>query len=324
MDNQFLPEGMDINALLKLFSGEVHLLEHGVPPDVQQAYFEASGLYHNLIGSELLPFELNIDEAILQLQNPEISMAVCKILLIQLGNSSEIAAFRAIETFFNQQPQGYLKDWSYLALQESRIHVENALSDDDSFNAFGIISTGLGSKNNKLRYVFAVPTLSGNALTNEQMAQIKYFLQQICDEHKSEVEELFFGSNYVKIVCLVPIEVALATIIEGAMELWKSNGNQFMYDGYFAINTHFPTEKELFRYFNKCWNPRKKVLKKKGNSKPSSISKTDDADTLADELTKLINLNDSGNYTQNDDDDDYDDNEAGEDDEDDDDENADD
>ena len=70
-----------------------------------------------------------------------------KIILINLAAIGDVDSFRTIESF-NKSVSNELKDWAALALQESKVLLENSLLDEQRV----IISTGLGGKENLLRY----------------------------------------------------------------------------------------------------------------------------------------------------------------------------
>ena len=91
------------------------------------------------------------DELILQHQtdlfDPEIPIDEKKNILILLASQEKVEAFRTIEKYA-KNPDPELREWSILALQESRMVIQSSLMDEQQV----YISTGLGGKEQKLRY----------------------------------------------------------------------------------------------------------------------------------------------------------------------------
>ena len=128
----------------KEMQGHFHILEERVPVERQVEYFKYSDrLKQNARPIEEDEFEL-LDG---WLTEPELTDENRKFALTRLAISHNIKAYRALEKYV-QSPDSKLKDWAHLALMESRITLESELSEEKQI----YISTGLGGKNEKLRF----------------------------------------------------------------------------------------------------------------------------------------------------------------------------
>ena len=74
-----------------------------------------------------------------------------KRMLILLAHRGTVESFRILEKYLKIS-EGNLRDWALLSLKECRMFLESALLKEES----GFISTGLGGRDNKLRYYFIV------------------------------------------------------------------------------------------------------------------------------------------------------------------------
>jgi hypothetical protein len=75
------------------------------------------------------------------------------ILLAHLGTPESC---KILEKYL-KNPEANLRDWALLSLKECRMFLESVLLKEEG----GFISTGLGGKDNKLRYYFIVSSKDG-------------------------------------------------------------------------------------------------------------------------------------------------------------------
>ena len=117
------------------------VMDDNIDVDLQLEYFEFS---------RRMAQEFDIDWALDQLdllEDKEFPSESKKQLLARLASIDDVTAYRAIESY-SSNPAQELREWSRLALHESRFQLESHLLEENQV----FISTGLGGKNSKLRY----------------------------------------------------------------------------------------------------------------------------------------------------------------------------
>ncbi len=82
---------------------------------------------------------------------PGYSLQVKKEILARLATIEKVECYRVIEAFLEIAEED-LHDWALLALNESRMLLESKILDENQV----FISTGLGGKEEKLRYFVAL------------------------------------------------------------------------------------------------------------------------------------------------------------------------
>ena len=142
--------------------------------------------------------------------------------------------------------EGNLRDWALLSLKECRTFLESVLLQEEG----GFISTGLGGKDNKLRYYFIVSSNDGLPFSETHRNTLKSGFGTISPKYKSEIEEINFGATYVMIGILIPMDVAVGEVIEeGISECNKMS--EFLFPDYYVTNVKKPTREEISKYLEK-------------------------------------------------------------------------
>ena len=163
-------------------------------------------------------------------------------LLAQLALLGTVQAYRIIEKYVGQ-PDPALAQWSKIALYECRMTLENELLEQNT----GIISTGLGGEQHRLRYM-AVTKLVHPVL-EEQRADIKQIWDHICQQEDSRLEQIHFDTGYLMVTILVSMEVAVGKVIEESITMINRE-QKLVYQHYFVTNVAIPTHEEIQAYLN--------------------------------------------------------------------------
>ncbi len=159
--------------------------------------------------------------------------------LVKLSKQGDVKSYRTIEKTIKDTADKDLIDFAFVALKFARMNLENLLIDEP----IGFISTGLGGKENKLRYFFAIKT---NGETEKiQEAKILSELEKICDSSESEIESLENFGNYALIKILVPMEQAIGNIIDSL-----TIKCDFLEKNYFCTNVERPSKELLEKWTN--------------------------------------------------------------------------
>lgn len=199
----------------------VRILEEVIDVDLQAKYFKAA---------RKVKKNLNAEEAIErsnELFQENVTVESKKLLLSQLASVNKVEAFRAIE-LYSKKPDVGLREWSILALQESRMLIHSLLLDKSPI----FISTGLGGKGSKLRYFVVFVTEKGAPFEDFQKALINSELNFMMKNHDSEVEEVQFYSNYCTASILIPlresVKDAISSVVVNCNELGGFLKSEFM------------------------------------------------------------------------------------------------
>lgn len=125
-----------------------------------------------------------------------------KNLLVLLASQEKVEAFRTIEKYANK-PDPELRDWSILALQESRMVIQSSLMDEQQV----YISTGLGGRGQKLRYFVVIVGREDDVVFSPvQMKLLKNELEFAITKIDGELEEMTFQKNLAIAVMLLPVK----------------------------------------------------------------------------------------------------------------------
>lgn len=238
---------MDENIFDKLremsgkFPEKLNILEEQIDVKIQMEYFKFSGKI-----KKNKTDENSIDiEAIPTLENDELSLDDKKTILVKLAGIDDPKAFRYLEEYAKIAPD-VLKDWSVLALQESKMLLESSLLNENQI----FISTGLGGKGNMLRYFMV--------LIGENISEFVDFQQKIVNsefefsfkKNNCELEKIEFHDNYATLLALIPFEVAFQKVLRTTIEECNQYGN-FIKSNFLVTNVKELTLKEIKDFVEK-------------------------------------------------------------------------
>ncbi len=165
-----------------------------------------------------------------------------KRILILLAHLGTMESSKILERYLKMS-EGTLNDWAILSLKECRMFLESVLLKEEE----GFISTGLGGKDNKLRYYFIVSTREGRTLTRSERETLEEGFKGSSDGYKSEIEEINFGTNYAMMGILVPMDVAVSGVIEEGIRRCNRLG-EILFVHYYVTNVKKPTKREISKY----------------------------------------------------------------------------
>ena len=178
-----------------------------------------------------------------------------KEALAILAHQGTLEAYKNIERFLETKEKS-LEVWAVLALQECRMFLESSLSD----RIGGILMTGLGGENNRLRYFVIIRSRNDATLTSTQNETIKLRFSYICSKFDSRIEEIQAHQYYVTMKVLIPMDVAVAEIIEGGIAECAAFGD-FLDENYYVTNAGIPSETEILHYLGKWEKAKSKSTK---------------------------------------------------------------
>jgi len=165
-----------------------------------------------------------------------------KKILILLAHLGTPESCRILEKYLKSS-EANLRDWALLSLKECRMFLESVLLEQEG----GFISTGLGGKDNKLRYYSIVSSKDGRPFSETHKNTLKRGFETISHKYKSKIEEINFEATYAVIGMLIPMDIAVGEIIEeGINECNKIS--EFLFLDYYVTNVGKPTYKEISNY----------------------------------------------------------------------------
>ncbi|MCF8346801.1 MAG: hypothetical protein K9G38_06280 [Bacteroidales bacterium] len=203
-----------IRELIGKDPGSVSIMEDIIDVDLQVEYFEYS---------RSILTEFDGDAALQQMSSlaeEGYSINTKKKILARLATMDDVSAFRAIEAYASD-PDEELREWSLLALQESRMHLESHLLEENQV----FISTGLGGKDNKLRYYVVLIARNRKKLTSFQKKIIGNEFPYILKKYDGEIEEIEVSGSLAALLLLLPIQYAVKEVFSQGIEECNQYGD---------------------------------------------------------------------------------------------------
>lgn len=194
--------------------GNLHILNQAIPVEEQTQYFKFS---------QKVRFDLNEEMVLCKIEalfDPEYEPEFKRRLLLSLAALDKVEAYRAIEKY-NQAPDDYLKNWAVLALEESKMNLQKALSDEEQI----FISTGLGGRDNKLRFFVVFFTNEEQELTDFQFDRSKKELLYTFEKYDAELELVERHYDYFTVKVLFPYVLNMKDALNDALYEINQYGN---------------------------------------------------------------------------------------------------
>ena len=225
-----------IQEILGKNPGNLKILEQQIDMDLQVEYYECSRR-----------LKREVDEAwaidqVKYLGEPDYTLEVRKNILARLASIEQVESYRAIESFVELADQS-IRDWALLALNESRMHLETKILEENQI----FISTGLGGKEQKLRYFVVVMTKNRAILTSTQKKVVKNEFEYILERIDAELEEVKFSGYLASMLLLLPINYSLKTVFREAINECNQYGN-FLADDFIVTNVKTLSFMEIEHY----------------------------------------------------------------------------
>ena len=228
-----------IKAILSSIPDKFNIMEQGINLKVQNEYIELSDKF------TINDFEVpSINEKCEKIIMSSTDLIEKKKAIVKLGNIGTVKSYKILEKLYNQVNEE-LRDWILLAIQENIMFLENYINDENT----GMISTGLGGIGNKLRYYFVVISKNNEPFTKLQQKIIKTEYEIICKENGADIEKIGFNFDYADFTILMPLNVALDTIVTVGLKRCNEFGD-FIVEYYYATNVEIPTIDELKKIIN--------------------------------------------------------------------------
>ena len=112
------------------------------------------------------------------------------------------------------------------------------------------ISTGLGGRDEKLRYFVVLMTRSRIDLTESQQMIIKNEFEFILKKFDAELEESHFSGSLATILMLLPMKFSLKSVFREAIDECNSYGD-FLNDDFIVTNVRVLSFKEIEEFLER-------------------------------------------------------------------------
>jgi hypothetical protein len=228
-----------IREILGGSPGNLKVLEQQIDMDLQMEYYDTS----RKIRKE--KDEAWALEHLQYLGEPGYSVDVKKEILARLASIARVECFRAIETFLDSADEP-LKTWAVLSLNESRMVLESKIMDENQV----FISTGLGGKDEKLRYFVVLMTRSRVNLSDTQQMVIKNEFEFILKKFDAELEESHFSGSLATILMLLPMKYSLKAVFKEAIDECNRYGD-FLNDDFIVTNVRVLSFQEIEEFLER-------------------------------------------------------------------------
>lgn len=227
-----------IQEFFQSFKGGINIINEKIDISLQMEYFDMSKKNKDI------PFP-DWEEKSQLLWDPLVELDEKKKILTRLASVEDVRAYRLLEKFANENFED-LKQWSILALQESKMLIQSKLLDQ----AQVLISTGLGGKGDKLRFFFVLFNKNNESYTDLQQKIIKNEFEYIFNKNSSEIEEINFYDNIATIVALVPISISIQNLFVNTISEINQYGN-FVKDNCIITNVKILSIEEIKDFMSK-------------------------------------------------------------------------
>lgn len=225
--------------------GHFHILEQRIPVELQMEYFNYSEQVRKDPESEIPLTENESETAYTLLKQEDIPLEEKKHLLTTLAISKQVKAHRLLSEYA-KDPDPAIANWAYMALMESRISLESEFSDEKQI----YISTGLGGKNEKLRFYVLFLAREKIPFQEFQKQVIEREFSYLLPHEGCEVERLNIDNQYAEMVFLVPIRADIKSILDKIITECNQYGN-FLSSMYTITNVKELSQQEIAEVLTK-------------------------------------------------------------------------
>ena len=228
-----------IRELLGQIPDKLAIIEDPIPIETQMYYFEASKRFKN-------KFEINdVLETAPLLFIADVPLDEKKEILAKLATIELPEAYRFIEKYLNNAEKENI-DWAKLALLESRMLLESSILDQNQI----LISSGLGGRDNKLRYFIVVFLKDGFLLDDTRKKIVNNEFDPVLSKLECEIENIKFYKNFFTITILIPLDVSIKDAFSNAIDETNQYG-EFLVENFIVTNVKKLSISEIRNLLNK-------------------------------------------------------------------------
>lgn len=191
----------EVKKALSEIGNNFFILEAQIDVKTLKTYFRLSRLLKSISAEERLIAR------VCDLKDEGVSLNRKRMILSALAMSKDPSSYRIIEDFStDSMPE--LNDWVILAENESRLTLESAFTGVKRI----LISSGLGGRKNKLRYLIVLKFV-GKELMGYQRELVQGEAECVFEKEGCELEDLREERAYFFLKVLIPIRADVASLV---------------------------------------------------------------------------------------------------------------
>lgn len=227
---------IQLNDFLQSLPEHFQVLETPVDVETQLAYYQRSRMIEKPAPHPDKETLETMERQLAEGSDPEEK----KQLMVRLASLDMPEAYRILERYA-ARPDAALKDWSIMALHESKMVLESALLDENQV----YISTGLGGRGDMLRY-FAVILHKRGALEPFQAKVLEGEIRDAVAQAEGETERIGHSTAFSTVQLLVPVRNDLTRILIHAIQESNAYGD-FLETDMLITNMKILSEEEILQ-----------------------------------------------------------------------------
>jgi hypothetical protein len=233
--------GENIQDKLRQIFGKIpdfSILEEKIDLDLQLEYFECS---------KNAKEKLDPDQVVGKKEdifNLELDKEIRKKRFAELASVEDVEVYRTIEKYVHLGIQD-LRSWAILSLQESRMLLESGLLNENQV----FLSTGLGGKEDKLRYFIVLLHKEKIRFTATQQQVVRNEFEIMLRQQEGEIEKISYYQKYAALLVLLPIDVAIRDTFKSAIRECNLYGD-FLRENFIVTNVKELEIDEIEEFIN--------------------------------------------------------------------------
>ncbi|MDR0537822.1 MAG: hypothetical protein LBH04_07270 [Tannerellaceae bacterium] len=222
----------------------ISIFEQRVPVEVQMEYFS----YSNKLRNEKVQISDEDCQSFgEQIRDEEKTLEQKRYMLSALAVSGKPQAFRILEEYTSLNLAPEIANWAYMAFMESRITLESELLEERHI----YISTGLGGKDNKLRFFVLLLSKDRQPFLDFQKQIIQTEFEYNLTQKDCELERIDISDTYVELLVLIPLNIDIKDILDNIIIECNQYGN-FISDTITITNVKELDQEEILKICQKA------------------------------------------------------------------------
>lgn len=236
-----MSEELSYNSIEEMLSNlpeNFKILEEVIDLEIQREFFEAAKTIDKKLN------ESDVEGLIEQLNKLESTEEEQKEAILKLSAIDSVEAYRALESK-QENSIGKIKSWAILAFQQSRMIMQSSFLEEQTV----YISTGLGGKDQMLRYFIVFPFNLENEITDLQKGLLSKELDFTIKTNHGTLEEFDLQQNYATAKVLIPITAPVSEIFNEILDECNQF-NSFLNPNMVITNTKILNNEEIISLLN--------------------------------------------------------------------------
>lgn len=226
-----------LQELSGLIPNNINVIDEAIDIDLQMKYFDRS----KSLKESNIKNPVTFDD-VCNLYDESLTTEQLKDRLILLSGIDDPKAYRILEEYAGNK-QNALHQWALMAFHENKMLLEGSLLNEQQV----FVSTGLGGRNNMLRYFVAFMGKNAEGFAPYQQSMISSELETATRNNKSELENIEFREQFVLMKLLFPLDVAFHKVLASVVKECNQYGD-FLHKDFLVTNVREFTVDDLRKF----------------------------------------------------------------------------